>query len=85
MITIHWLRVLVGVCSGDRKFATQFEKRRREAGDELFCAVPDGFGHGADKQHYGAGAESVAQMTAGGSAPAVVPEIDHRIGERLNA
>ena len=42
-----------------------------------------GLGHGSDVQNHGAARRKRNSTTTAGSAPAVVPEIDHRIGEGL--
>ena len=42
-----------------------------------------GLGHGSDVQDHGAARRKRNSTTTAGSAPAVVPEIDHRIGEGL--
>jgi hypothetical protein len=49
--------------------------------DEPFCAVPGGFGHRAYEPNHGAARRN--PITAGSSALAIVPEIDHRIGQGL--
>ena len=42
-----------------------------------------GFGHGPDVQDHGAARRKRNSTTTAGLGPAVVPEIDHRIGEGL--
>ena len=42
-----------------------------------------GFGHGSDVQDHGAARRKRNSIMSAGSAPAVVPEIDHRVGEGL--
>ena len=55
----------------------------RRTDDELFCAVPDDFRHQAYKQNCGAARRNRNSVAADRSAQAVVPEIDHRIGQGL--
>jgi len=51
--------------------------------DELFCAVPDGFRPQADEQKHDVARQNWNSVTADRSAPAVMPEVDHRIGKGL--
>ena len=54
-----------------------------KAEDGLFCAVLEAFGRRAYKQKHGAAPPKLNPITADRSALAVVPEIDHCIGKRL--